>query len=304
MASPFLCVYGHTNLDYIISLDKFPELNTSIDVKEKRRYFGGTAANVATIASSLGVPSALASFVGTDFPEEFRRLMERRGVDLRDLVALPDQETPTVWVVSDRQHNQIAYVYQGPMARMDTFKPRLDAAKESEWVHIMTGRPSYYLQVMKACRRLGKKIAFDPAQEIHNVWKPERFREAFAMADAFFANENELRTALSYLSLSRPEEMMAVVKLLVNTRGAEGSVIYTKDDRLEVPALKPRAIVDTTGAGDAFRAGFYAGIFRSMDLRRSALAGAAAASFIIEAQGSLTNVPTWGAVEDRIESIG
>ncbi|MDD1769759.1 MAG: carbohydrate kinase family protein [Methanomassiliicoccales archaeon] len=296
---PYLCVYGHTNLDYILSLKKFPEKNTSVNVEEKRSYYGGTGANVATIASSLGVPTALCSYVGGDLPDGFRRQMKDLGVDLRDLVVVPDEETPTVWIVSDQEHNQIAYVYQGPMGDMERFAPRTEAALESDWVHIMTGRPDYYLKVMDVCAKAGRRIGFDPAQEIHHVWDARRFKRAVSRATVFFCNENELRTALKYLKLDRPEQLLDHVEVLVNTLGSRGSRILTREESLTVPAVKPMKVVDTTGAGDAFRAGFYAGRFRGHDLRKSAIAGAAAASFVIEARGSLTNVPTWSQVEAR-----
>ena len=156
---PFLCVYGHTNIDFIMSLERFPDKNTSVDVVEKQRFFGGTGANVATVAAALGVPTALASYVGKDMPAEFKALMTEKGVDLRDLVEVDGYETPTVWIVSDSSHNQIAYVYQGPMRRMDEFELRMDAAKEAEFVHIMTGRPEYYLRLMRECVRLGKTVS-------------------------------------------------------------------------------------------------------------------------------------------------
>jgi len=296
---PFLTVYGHTNLDYILSLGKFPELNTSVNVESKRMYFGGTGANVATICAGLGTPTALCSYIGTDFPPDFRELMESKGLDLRDLVMVEGYETPTVWVVSDSDHNQVAYVYQGPMGEMEKEPIRLNAARESEWVHVMTGRPPYYLKLMKECRRLGKKIAFDPAQEIHNIWNREWFLQALGMADAFLCNENELRTALRYSSKNRPEDLLERVPLLVNTIGPKGSVVYSKEGRMEVPAVRPRKIVDTTGAGDAFRAGFFSGLYRGAKLRECAIIGATVSSFVIEERGSLTNIPSWEQVEDR-----
>ena len=296
---PFLCVYGHTNLDYIMSLERFPEKNTSVDVVEKQRYFGGTGANVATVAASLGVPTSLASFVGKDFPAEFRSMMVKRGVDLQDLIEVEGYETPTVWIVSDSSHNQIAYVYQGPMRCMAEFDLRLTAAREAEFVHIMTGRPEYYLRIMRECIRLGKTISFDPAQEIHHIWTQETFREAIGMSDMFFCNESELGTAMRYLEAKRPEDLLEQVDVLFNTLGSEGAKIYTKDGEVEVKAAKPERVVDTTGAGDAFRAGYFAGIFRNYSIKDSARFGAAAASYIIEAKGSLTKVPDWADVLDR-----
>jgi nucleoside kinase len=299
---PFLCVFGHTNLDFIMSLERFPEKNTSIDVIEKKRYFGGTGANVAVVAASLGVPTALASFIGKDIPLEFKALMAEKGVDLRDLVEVEGYETPTVWIVSDASHDQIAYVYQGPMRRMDEFELRMDAAREADHIHIMTGRPEYYLRLMKECVRIGKTISFDPAQEIHHIWTAEAFRQAIDMCDAFFCNENELNTAMGYLGVNRPEDMLEHVDVLFNTIGSRGSRIFTVDGEIEIPAVRPAKVVDTTGAGDAFRAGYFAGIYRNYSIKDSARMGASAASFIIEARGSLTNVPDWAAVLERANS--
>lgn len=300
---PFLCVYGHVNLDYIMSLSHFPEKNTSVDVTEKKRYFGGTGANVAVIAASLGVPTALASYVGSDIPAEFVALMREKGVDLRDMVEVEGYETSTVWIVSDAEHNQIAYVYQGPMRDMGRYELRMDAAAEAEHVHIMTGRPEYYLRLMRECRARGRSISFDPAQEIHHIWDRGTFSQAMGMCDMFFCNENELRTALAHLGAKGPDSLLEHVEVLVNTLGQRGVRIMTREGTIEVPAIRPRQVVDTTGAGDAFRAGFYAGLYRRLSMEESARIGAAAASFVIEAKGSLTNVPDWSSTLERAESL-
>lgn len=301
MPRPYLCVYGHTNLDFILSLAKFPEGNTSVEVLEKQQFFGGTAANVATIAASLGVPTALASYVGADLPQAFRGLMERKGVILDDLVQVEGYETPTVWIVSDSEHNQIAYVYQGPMGIMDKLPVLTGQAALAEKVHIMTGRPDYYIHLMHLMRGKGKTIGFDPAQEIHNIWDAAKFREALPMADVFFGNENEIRTALRHLDLVRVEEMLQVVPMVIMTKGKNGSIIFSAEGTIAIPAITPNAIVDTTGCGDAFRAGLYAGLYRGKDLFDAALIGSAAASLVIEQKGALTKIPTWDEVLERSE---
>ena len=303
MSSPFLCVYGHTNLDYIMGLKEFPEKNTSVEILEKKQYFGGTAANVATIAASLGVPTALASYVGKDFPVPFRSLMQQKGVILDDLVEVEGYETPTVWIVSDSSHDQIAYVYQGPMGAMDKMPLLTKQAMASKHVHIMTGRPEYYLRLMAQMVNEGKSIGFDPAQEIHNIWDATRFRKALPMCNAFFGNENELRTAMRYLGAKKEEDLLEHVHLVVKTVGAKGSILISKEGRKEVPAVISDRVVDTTGCGDAFRAGFYAGQYRNMGLVDSAIMGAAAASFIIEQPGALTRVPSWDDVRSRAENV-
>jgi sugar/nucleoside kinase (ribokinase family) len=119
--------------------------------------------------------------------------------------------------------------------------------------------------------------------------------------EAFFGNENELRTALGYMGMERPEQMLEFVNLVVVTKGAKGCLLLTPDESLQIPSVQARQVADTTGAGDAFRAGFYAGRFRGMGLRESAVIGAATSSFVVEERGALTNIPDWQQVRARAE---
>ena len=296
---PFLTVYGHACLDQIMTLERFPETNTSVDILEKHRYFGGTGANIATLAAALGVPTALVSYVGSDLPEDFRENMASHGVDLSELVTVDGYETSTVLIVTDGQQNQVAYVYQGPMRDMGSFDLLTGRASESKIVHVSTGRPEYYLRLMEKMRSLGKKIAFDPAQEVHHIWSAETFRRGIAMADTFFCNANELRTALRYMGAHRPEDLLANVGMLINTRGAKGSVMYTAEGTIAVRAASPERTIDPTGAGDAFRAGYYAGRYYGHRPEECLAYGNAAASFTLEAKGGVGMVPTWEMVEER-----
>src|SRR5207249_10879304 len=110
----FLGVFGHVILDYIVNLEALPEPNTSVQILDRERFFGGTGGNIARIAAHLGVPTALASFVGGDFPPEYQEALSADGVDVADLRVVPGVDTPTAWIFSDRRGNQIAIVDQGP----------------------------------------------------------------------------------------------------------------------------------------------------------------------------------------------
>lgn len=297
--SPFLTVYGHVCLDQILALERFPEPNTSVDIREKHRYFGGTGANIATAAAALGVPTALISYVGPDLPEDFRRFMGSKGVDLSEMITVDGYESSTVIVVNDSQEAQIAYVYQGPMRDMGKFKLQLDSARRSKHVHVSTGRPEYYIPVMLECKRLGKSVSFDPAQEVQRIWDRRTFREALPLADRFFSNRSELRVALEYMDASGPEVLLEHVTEVITTLGRDGAMVSTGKGSWTVPAVSPSKVVDPTGAGDAFRAGFYAGRYRGEGLLESVAYGNAAASFVLEAPGAVTNLPTWEMVEER-----
>jgi nucleoside kinase len=299
---PFLCVYGHTNLDHILTLKELPERNTSANVLSKKSFFGGTGANLATMASALGVPTALVSYVGKDLPQAFRELMVSKGVILDELVEMEGQETPTVWIATDDREDQVAYVYQGAMAGMSSYPLKVKGAKEALAVHMMTGSPDYYIKLLSQPYMVRKKKSLDPAQEIHHVWDKERFAKALGLSDMLFCNRSELATALRYMGKERPEDLLEFIPVVVSTLGAEGARILTRNEMVDVPPIKGK-VVDPTGAGDAFRAGFYAGLYRGMSWLECGALGCAAASFVIASPGSLTNVPNWEMVRERAEPL-
>jgi nucleoside kinase len=300
---PFLTVYGHVCVDQIFSLDRLPEPNTSVDIRERRCYYGGTGANIATAAAVLGVPTALVSYVGPDLPSDFREFMASRGVDLQELITVPGYESPTVLIVSDREENQVAFVYQGPMADMGRFELRTVGAEMSRFVHVSTGRPEYYLPLMSYLQGRGKEVAFDPAQELGRVWDPGTFRKALSNTSILFTNRNELPTALRYADAAGPEGLLDKVPVIINTRGAEGAVVWIGKGSWVVPPARPERLVDPTGAGDAFRAGFYAGRYYGHGLLESVAYGNSAASYVLEAAGAVTKLPTWEQVEARADEI-
>jgi len=298
-AHNFLGVFGHVNVDYLMDVESLPEPNTSVQVSNVRRHFGGTGSNIAMMASGMGVKTALASFVGKDFPEDFRAALFKAGVDTYDLTEMEGYMTPTCRIMTDRKGDQICIMDQGPMADMAQFPVALHAIESSEIVHIGTGDPGYYREVMKAAKKLDKRIHFDPAQELRYMYTPKMFAEMLAMSDALFVNQHELEIAMKYLGLKDRARILDKIGFLVVTKGKEGSEIVTPSGTCRIPAIKPKKVIDPTGAGDAYRAGFYAGLSRGMDLEACGTLGSVAASFAIEARGPVGKLPTWDEVSER-----
>lgn len=295
----FVGIFGHVNLDYIMEVEKLPEPNTSTQVSNVQRFFGGTGANVALMAASMGVKTALASFVGTDFPKDFKDAFTNAGVDTKDLQEMKDFLTPTCRIMTDPNNNQIGIMDQGPMGEMDDFPVAEHTIQSSKIIHIGTGRPAYYRRIMKAASQLGKPIYFDPAQELHYIYEPEVFRELLDMSHALFVNQSELTTSMKYLGYEDKKLILNHVELLVITLGKDGSQIITKSEEINIPAVTPKAVIDPTGAGDAYRAGFYAGLSRNKSLDQCGWLGAAAASFAIEVAGPVGKLPTWEEILNR-----
>lgn len=295
----FLGVFGHTALDIIYSADSFPQPNTCVEMLNRSELFGGTGANVARMAASLGVRTALASHVGQDFPQAFMDALKASGVDVTDVVKVRGSRTPFIIMISDKDHNQIGFVDQGAVKEQERLPLRTHTIDSAQFVHIGTGRPSYALKAAKRAKARKKTVSFDPAQELHYVYDPKSFEEVLDHSDIFWANSSEMERAKQYLGLKEDVELLSHVKMVVNTRGSEGSRVMTDGDELIVGSIQPDKVVDTTGAGDGFRAGFYAGLSRGLAIEECVWTGASTASFVVESFGAQAALPTWEMVQRR-----
>src|SRR5262249_25500067 len=103
---------------------------------------------------------------------------------------------------------------------------------------------------------------FDPGQGLP-MFGGEELKSFIAQARWVAVNDYEWimleqRTGLTY------EQVVSQVEALIVTRGAAGSTIYTKSQRLEIPTVKPRTLADPTGCGDAYRAGLIHGLLQGL----------------------------------------
>lgn len=282
-SAPFLAVCGHSNLDVILRVKELPQAGQSTPVIERRVARGGNGSNIASHAASLGVPVRLWSRVGEDFPDDWRADLERLGVDLSHLAVARGAATPTCFIFTDLLDRQSFAIDGGPMTAMAQAPPApslVEGLDPDGWLHVSTGDPIAYAPVVDAARRAGLRVALDPGQEMSFRYDRRALAGLLAWCDAFFLNEAELRVACGLLGHAAPEDLLRHVPLVVVTRGEKGASLYRRDGRtVHAPAFAIDRVVDPTGAGDAFRAGWYAALHagRSVEdaLRWGQAAGAA-----------------------------
>ena len=154
-----------------------------------------------------------------------------------------------------------------------------------------------------AARSAGTKVAFT----LSDSFCISRHRDDFLQlidegrVDILFANEDEI------LALSGDQEFEAAlaavaprVPILVVTRSEKGAVALSGGERAEVPAVPIAKLVDTTGAGDLFAAGFLAGQARGKSLEVSLKIGAIAAAEVIQHYGARPEADLKALAEDLI----
>lgn len=297
---PFLTVYGHVTIDQIVSIGKFPGINETVDVLTKKTTLGGTGSNIAMVAAKLGVPTSLSSFVGPDFPDRFRRDLEGSGLIMDEFVTVDDYETSQATVINTPELQQKCIFYQGPLGFATKIgKDLLNNASRSERVHFCTGEPDYYLHLMEELR--GKTdVALDPSQETYRLWPKERLEKGLPLASALFCNEYEAKVIEERLNLKSVLDID--LPLVVRTDGERGSQAKIGGKIESIPCVKADKVVDPTGCGDSYRAGFYSGLFHGYSVKDSLILASSTSSFVIEKTGALTNIPTWEMVEERAKT--
>ncbi len=273
-----LLVVGHTNIDRFLHVPRLPDPDRTVPVVSHETRLGGTAANIARVAARLGVRTALHSFVGADFPRPFREELRSDGVDLGGLCVVPGAYSPTCYIVEDLRGAQVTLIEQGPMERPPRRSLPASLVGRSRWVHLTTGDPAYQLGILRLARTAGRRVAADPAQEIHYRWTSARLRELLEGSEIFFGNRSETLRAQRLLGLDGPRALTKLSPLVVATQGALGSVAYSRRGTERVAGTRVPHPQRITGAGDAFRGGFYAGWFGGAPVRECLRAGARAAT--------------------------
>lgn len=278
-----LLVAGHVNVDRFLRLAEFPRDDRTVPVAAHRIVLGGTAGNLALAATRLGVRTGLVARIGHDFPSEFHDALRRSGIDLRGLERLPRAPTPTAYILEDRQGHQRTLMDQGAMD--DRARARRSARpwiREYSWVHLTTGPPELQLELAREARRVGASVAADPAQEVHYRWSGSRLGRLLAGAEILFGNRAEIDRVGERLGARSPERLLELVPLIVRTEGAQGATAFSRAGTIHAPARRPRRVRTVVGAGDRFRAGFYAAWFRGEELRACLAAGTRAAALALE----------------------
>ncbi|MEU1229107.1 carbohydrate kinase family protein [Streptomyces sp. NPDC005828] len=254
------------------------------DNLEVRR--GGVAANIAFGLGVLGLRPALVGAVGADF-EPYRVWLKDHGVDTDSVRVSESLHTARFVCTTDRAQNQIATFYAGAMAEAREIDLREVAARTGrlDLVLVSPDDPEAMLRHTRACRDLGIPFAADPSQQLARL-DGEQVRELVDGARFLFTNEYE--TALLLEKSGWPEaEVLRRVGTWVTTHGEAGVRIRGEGrDPLAVPAVEVPAVVDPTGVGDAFRAGFLAGTLWGVPERCAAQLGCAVAATVLASVGT------------------
>ena len=297
-----LLAIGHSAHDYIIRVPTFPKANFSSPITDMKTFNGGAAANVACVGAKLGLKTGLVSAVGGGFKKsEYFEHMENLGIDTDSLIIVPGEQTPTAFVLTDDNSDQISYFYWGAAKEFAESKVPTLAIKDAESVHLATGDPNFNWKCSEEAKNEDMLISFDPGQDL-GMYDTKKLKDVIENTTILFGNHHEIKRIMDSLETDLTGLRELGPKIIVKTCGANGSEIYSNEEKIVIDAIDVD-VVDPTGAGDSYRAGFLSRFLNGESLEESAKFASAVSSFIIEHQGCQTNMPSFDDAFERMNEF-
>ena len=240
--------------------DQIDILNVSFMVPELRRNFGGCALNIAFNLRLLGGDPMPMGTAGRDF-DVYAAWLNEHGIRQDYISVLDDVFTAQAYITTDVDDNQIILFHPGAMNFSHVNKVG-DVSNVSIGIISPDGRTG---MLEHASQFYETKIPFifDPGQGLPMFGRDE-LRQFIEQATWVTVNDYEWEL-LKKVTGWGINELKNRVEALIVTRGASGSVIYTNQGDIEIPAAKPNIVNDPTGCGDAYRAGLLFGLMKTKD---------------------------------------
>jgi sugar/nucleoside kinase (ribokinase family) len=256
---------------------------------------GGSAANTVAGIASLGGKAAFMGKVKADqLGEIFRHDLQSQGVHF---ATKPSQETDTptgrcMIVVTPDAHRSMstflgAAVEFGPADIDATTLQNSQVTYLEGYLFDPPEAKKAFYRAADIVRQSGRQLALT----LSDTFCVERYRAEFLAfikkdVDILFANQSELLALYETQAFDKAiEAARADCKIAVTTRSEKGAIVVSGKDTVEIAAVPVAKLVDTTGAGDLFAAGFLYGLTHNKSLAESGRIGAIAAAEVISHYG-------------------
>lgn len=293
---------GYVSMDRIVKLQSparvgFTSLisnRTSADI-----CYGGCSVNISYDLCRLGVNAMPIMRVGEDYEEiGFRRFLEESGISLEATSVVPGERTSLCYLLQDNEGQHITLFYPGAMDG-SLVQPLPDHIFAGTRLGVMTvgSRPDNEA-FFRMCKKHSVPLVFSMKGDM-DAFPRDFLEELLHYSAIIFTNEVE-REAIEQIFGFDMGVLLeeGQCRLLITTLGKDGSKCYYRESGKIRETFVPvctcggRPVVDTTGSGDAYVAGFLYGYLRDMTPRECAMLGTVLSSCVIEEEGCCTGAPT------------
>jgi sugar/nucleoside kinase (ribokinase family) len=304
---PFdLVVVGEINPDLILSGNVTPSFGQVEQIVEDAALtIGSSSAIFACGAARLGLRVAFVGKIGDDpFGQFMRQQLAERGVDISGIVVDPAIRTG-LSVILSRGVDRAILTYSGSIAALRYAEIDLRLLDQARHVHLgayfmldalRTDVPRLFAEAHNRGLTISLDTNYDPTER----WDGG-LREVLRYVDIFLPNEAELRAIAGAQDTATALERLAQQLPTIGVKlGGNGGTAHQNGQTVHANAL-PINVVDTTGAGDSFDAGFVYGYLHGWDLTRTLRLACACGSLSARTAGGTAAQPTLAEAEAMLK---
>lgn len=284
-------------------------LQAILDAIKSRSYVemsGGSAANTVCGLAQLGSSAGFAGKTGLDRLGTFFADELRQSGAVPHLTALPSEPTGVAitFISPDSERTFATCLGASSLLTPEELTPEL--FRGYDLVHLegyLVFNPLLVDRIVELAKQEGLMVSLDMAS--YNVVEanlPLFRRLVYETADFVFANEQEAAAFTGKSPGDALREMAGSGRVAVVKVGKEGSLVARNREVVSVPP-RPAKVIDTTGAGDLYAAGFLHGIDKGASLSVCAALGSIVASYVIEATGAKIAGPVWENVRTDVARL-
>lgn len=288
--------FGALNVDKLFKVDKIAAAEEESFVMGYQESCGGSAANTMVGLARLGYKTGFIGKVGDD--SEGKLLIDdfrEEGVDVRGITVAPCARSGKVMGFVDQKGDRALYVEPGVNDTIDVADIDEEYACQAKFLHLTSfvGKMSFQTQ-RKIVERLpeGVKVSFDPGA-LYSRMGLVAIEDIVRRTFVFMPNAGELELLTGKSDYRRGAESLIEIGVSIVAVKLGGRGCYVTDGKREhsMEAFRVK-VVDTTGAGDAFCAGFLYGLVKGRSLENCGQIGNFVASRCIMKMGARTGLPT------------
>lgn len=289
-----ILVTGSIAYDHLMTFDgefadsmiaeQLHNLSVSFLAKTHVQEFGGCAGNIAYSLKLLDCEPIILGVAGMDF-DRYKSWLGECGISTDQIFVDKQKVTASAYVLTDKKQNQISIFAPGAMENLEDGLELKGVDPSTVACAIIAPEPpKRMLSFSRYFTRVGLPFIFDPGQAIPALSK-EDVLELIEKSAGMIANDYEVEMLMKKLEMTM-EELCDLCGFLIKTTGEKGCEIYEKGQMLKIAAVSGVEVVDATGCGDAFRAGFLSGYVNGLSLEKACERANKVASFVIAKSGT------------------
>jgi ribokinase len=282
---------GALNIDKLYLVERIGDAGEEIGIDSVSEQPGGSAANTIAALARLGIKTGFIGRVGDDADGAYLRFeMAKEGVDTRG-IEVARGRTGSAIVLVDPGGERSMYVHPGVNDALSLTPENLSYVKSAKCLHLSSFVGETVIDVQREILDRSKaEISFAPGM-LYVRRGLDRLSGIISNARVVFLNRDEIEILTGSGYRKGAGELNEIgAEIVVVTLGGDGCYIRTSDAEVSIPGLAAR-VVDTTGAGDAFCAGFLYGLLVDEPLGACGRLGNFVAAKCIGAVGAREGLP-------------